>query len=165
MPSAAVRVVDVYPYRLTGGVPAFLLLRRAEETPYAGDWRMVGGKIQGGEAAWESARRELEEETQLAVEHFWALPSVNAFYEWEADRINLAPAFAVEVSGAPVLNHEHDAHAWLSAEEAVARLAWPEQQRLLRLTARLLREGIPPSLVVEERRSLNARVPPALATF
>ena len=43
VPTLAVRVVDVYPYRLTSDGPAFLLLRRAPATRYAGQWRMSGG--------------------------------------------------------------------------------------------------------------------------
>lgn len=144
--SAAVRVVDVYPYRLRPeGEAEWLLLRRAPGTLYAGDWRMVGGKIAPGEAAWQAALRELEEETGQRPERAWALPSVNAFYEWAHDRVNLAPAFAAELAEGPVLDGEHDAFAWLSAEEAAARLAWPEQRRLLALAAEVLRAGpIPP---------------------
>ena len=63
--------------------------------------------------------------------------------------MNLIPAFAAEVAGDPVLNHEHDAAVWLDPEAAVDRLAWPEQQRLLRLAVRLLRDGIPPELVID----------------
>jgi hypothetical protein len=48
-----------------------------------------------------------------------------------------------------VLDDEHDAFAWLPAEEAVDRLAWPEQQRLLRLADQTLRTGIPPRLIVQ----------------
>jgi dATP pyrophosphohydrolase len=149
MPDPTVRVVDVYPYRLddAGGV-RFLLLRRAPDVAYAGAWRMVGGKIRPGEAAWEAALREVKEETGRTPRRFWALPSVNAFYEWQHDRINLTPAFAAELDADPVLNHEHDAFAWLPAAEAAARLRWPEQQRLLRLTARLLRDGILPEWVI-----------------
>lgn len=149
MPESVVHVVDVYPYRLVGEAPEFVLLRRASGTDYAGEWRMVGGKIQPGEAAWEAALRELREETQQTPEHFWTLPSLNRFYEWQHDRVNLIPAFAAELSGDPVLNAEHDDFAWLPFDAATDRLAWPEQQRLLRLTARLLHEGIPPSLVIE----------------
>lgn len=146
---AAVRVVDVYPYRRTSGVVEFLLLHRAEGGVYAGQWRMVGGKIEGGEAAWQAALRELHEETGQRPVEAWTVPSVNAFYEWQADRLNLIPAFAAELAAAPVLDREHDAVAWLPAEDAVARLAWPEQRRLLRLIARLLSDGpIPPELVL-----------------
>jgi dATP pyrophosphohydrolase len=45
------------------------------------------------------------------------MPSVNAFYEWEADRINLIPAFAALLSDDPVLDDEHDAFVWLPAQE------------------------------------------------
>ncbi|ABC45918.1 hydrolase, NUDIX family protein [Salinibacter ruber DSM 13855] len=148
MPGSVVRVVDVYPYRESAVNPEFLLLRRAPGTEYAGQWRMVGGKIESGEAAWETAHREVTEETGHAPDRLWTLPSVNAFYEWQDDRVNLIPAFAAALPGDPVLDDEHDAFAWLPAEEAAGRLAWPEQQRLLRLADQTLRAGIPPQLVV-----------------
>jgi dATP pyrophosphohydrolase len=148
MPHTAVRVVDVYPYRTTAVHPEFLLLRRAPGTKYAGQWRMVGGKIENGEAAWAAAQRELTEETGHAPIRLWTLPSVNAFYEWKVDRITLSPAFAAALPCDPVLDDEHDAFAWLSVQEAVARLTWPEQQRLLRITDQQLRTGIPPEWIV-----------------
>ena len=110
---------------------------------------MVGGKIEADEAAWETGLREVEEETGRPPTRFWALPSVNAFYEWRADRINLTPAFAAALPGDPTLDDEHDAFAWLPAREAAERLDWPEQKRLLRLADRVLRDGIPPSLIVD----------------
>jgi len=149
MPSTEVRVVDVYPYRHTSVNPEFLLLRRAPGTPYAGQWRMVGGKIEADEAAWETGLREVEEETGQHPTQFWTLPSVNTFYEWQADRVNIAPAFAAKLAEDPTLDDEHDAFAWHPASDAVRRLDWPEQQRLLRLADRVLRDGIPPSLIVE----------------
>jgi dATP pyrophosphohydrolase len=149
MPTSVVRVVDVYPYRYESVNPEFLLLRRADGTTYAGQWRMVGGKIEGDETAWETGLRELREETGQDPTHFWALPSVNTFYEWREDRVNLVPAFAAELSDAPTLDDEHDDYAWHPAQEAVQHLNWPEQQRLLHLAARLLRDGIPPSLIVD----------------
>ncbi|MDX1418546.1 MAG: NUDIX domain-containing protein [Rubricoccaceae bacterium] len=141
-PSATVRVVDVYPYRVADGrVPEFLLARRAAGIVYAGQWRMIGGKVDRGETAWEAALRELHEETARRPVRFWALPSVNHFYEWQRDTVALVPAFAAELDGEPVLDAEHDAFVWLPAEAAAARLAWPEQQRLLRLADALLRAG------------------------
>lgn len=148
MPDTAVRVIDVYPYRHTSVNPEFLLLRRADDTTYAGQWRMVGGKIQADEAAWEAGLREVQEETGLSPDRFWALPSVNTFYEWQADRVNLAPAFAAALSGTPTLDDEHVDHTWLPAREAVERLQWSEQARLLRLTDQMLRNGVPSSLTV-----------------
>lgn len=149
MPESTVRVVDVYPYREQSVNPEFLLLRRAPHTKYAGQWRMVGGKIEADETAWETGLREVQEETGQSPTRFWTLPSVNAFYEWEHDRVNLAPAFAAALSADPILNDEHDDYAWRPAQEAVRYLDWPEQKRLLRLADRVLRDGIPPSLIVD----------------
>lgn len=149
MPKSTVRAVDVYPYREQSVNPEYLLLRRAPGTQYAGQWRMVGGKIEADEAAWETGLRELEEETGLRPRHYWTLPSLNTFYEWAHDRVTLAPAFAAALPEDPTLDDEHDAFAWRPAPEAARHLDWPEQKRLLRLTDRLLRDGIPPSLVVD----------------
>ncbi len=146
--SVSVRVVDVYPYRKQRDVPELLLLRRSNQTSYAGAWRMVGGTIEPDETAWQAALRELREETGLAPEQFWTLPSLNHFYEWQHDRINLIPAFAAEVGGPPTLNHEHDDWAWMSVGEAEQRLQWPEQQRLARLVASMGAQGVPAALQI-----------------
>jgi len=151
-PDATVRVVDVYPYVATADGPRFLILRRAAGHVYAGQWRMVGGKIDEGETGWQAALRELKEETGATPLRTWALPSINHFYDWRRDTIALIPAFAVELpTDALTLDAEHDEAAWLPAPEAAARLAWPEQQRLLLLTASLLeRGGVPPELFVSD---------------
>jgi dATP pyrophosphohydrolase len=148
MSTPIVRVIDLYPYRRRGEHAYFLLLRRAPGRIYAGSWRMVGGKIQKGEQAWQAAVRELWEETGREPIRFWSVPSVNAFYEWQQDRVNLCPAFAAEIDGDPQLDAEHDAFEWLSAEQAADRLAWPEQRRLVRLVAGMLASGIPGALEI-----------------
>lgn len=143
--AVVVRVVDVYVYRdRPSAAPDFLLLRRAEGRAYARQWRMVGGKIEPGEAAWQAALREVREEVGRAPVRCWALPSVNTFYEWQEDRVNVVPAFAVQIEGDPVLDDEHDAWEWLPAPAAAARLRWPEQERLLRLAAALLEQEVLP---------------------
>ena len=143
MPTFSSHAVDVYPYRTEAdGATLWLVLRRAAGRSDAGRWRMVGGKIHDGEAAWETAFRELAEETgwrpEAGLLDLWTLPSVNVFYEPLADRLVLAPAFAAHVEGDPVLDAEHDAWAWLPVDAAADRLRWPEQARILRLAARLV---------------------------
>lgn len=142
-------VIDVYPYRwVNNWEVVFLLLHRAASAAYAGQWRMVGGKVEAEETAWQAALREVEEETGQTPLMFWAVPSVNTFYEWQEDCINLAPVFAAELEADPVLDAEHDSFAWVTAETAVERLVWPEQQRLVRLIDRLLHEPLPPEWIL-----------------
>lgn len=153
VPALSLHAVDVYPYRraASGGFE-WLVVRRVPGITYGGTWRMVGGKIDGDEPAWRTALRELDEETGWRPAHglrqLWALPSVNAHYDWAHDRVVLAPAFAAEVEGDPVLDDEHDAFAWLPADAAAARLAWPEQARLLRLAASLAEVARPDAWAV-----------------
>lgn len=99
---------------------------------------MIGGKIEPGETAWETAVRELGEETGLTPHHLWAIPSANVFYEWADDRVNIAPAFAAELPADPTLDDEHVGFEWLSVDDAVERLVYPEQIRLIRLIASIL---------------------------
>lgn len=152
MPDALIRVIDVYPYRLVDkNTPEFLLLRRAGDQVYAGEWRAIGGKIEAGETSWQAALRELSEEAGLAPVHFWSVPSINAFYEWEHDRINLIPAFAAQIDAEPVLDKEHEGYGWFAAAPARRQVLWPEQQRLLQLIEHVLHTGIPPELVIPHR--------------
>jgi len=80
---------------------------------------MVGGKIKENEPAWKAALREVREETGLSPLNFWVVPYINQFYEWESDRINSIPVFAVLAGNEPVkLDAEHDDFQWLPVEKA-----------------------------------------------
>ena len=147
MPDLLVANVDVYVWRRFDGVVEHLLLRRAAGRLYEGSWRMVAGKIRSGEQAWQSAVRELWEETGLHPAELVVVPSTNQFYEWQTDRLHVIPAFAARVDGNPTLNEEHDHSEWLSADMAEARLGWPEQRRLLRMVDGLVRtDSVPAAL-------------------
>lgn len=142
--SPVVRVFDCHIARpLTEERYEYLLLQRSEHKIYAGSWRMVGGKLQGSEAAWQACLRELAEETRLPVRRLLTVPYVNRFYEWRHDRINDIPVFvAVTTPGAePVLDDEHCAAAWLSVEAACERLPWPGQREGLLAADTLLRHN------------------------
>ncbi len=148
MPEVTVRVVDVYPYRVREGVLELLVLRRSLGRVYAGECRIVGGKIEPGEAAWRAALRETREEVGCDPSRLWAVASVNTFYEWQHDRVNVIPAFAAELTRDPILDEEHDDWAWLAPDEAMARLAWPEQRRLAAIVVETLTRGIPHALEI-----------------
>jgi len=127
------KLIDLYPYRFSNSTPEFLLCKRSSGKIYSGQWRMIGGKVESGETYWEAALRELREETALTPDKFWTVPSLNQFYEAKRDMILTIPVFAAEinVSAEPVLNDEHSSFGWFDANEAVSRIIWPEQQRLI----------------------------------
>jgi len=137
------RLIDLYAYRIVEGRPEFLLFKRAKGKIYQGQWRMVGGKVEPDETSWQGALRELKEETGLVPIMFWTIPSVNTFYEHKSDTVHHIPAFAAEIEAdqQPILDDEHTEYEWLSLEQAVRRISWPEQQRLLKLTESIITEN------------------------
>ena len=142
---AGLRLLDLYIYKADALGVRILLLHRAPGKLYAGQWRMVGGKVRDGETHWQAALREMKEETGLAPREFWTLPSVNQFYDHERDCVHTIPAFAARVeSDDPVtLDSEHTDCRWVGAKDAGDMLPWPEQVRLIELLERIvLRKGI-----------------------
>lgn len=129
------KLIDLYPYRLKENRVEYLLLKRAENKIYGGQWRMIGGKVEEGESYWKAALRELYEETDLKPIKFWTIPSLNKFYEHQTDQILLIPAFAAQLdpSDSPVLDKEHSVAQWFDINQAVDAILWPEQRRLLKL--------------------------------
>ena len=143
MKSPVVRTFDCHVARLTEDGYRFLLMRRAPGKQYAGSWRMVAGKLEEGETAWQACVREVVEETQLKVTRLLVVPYVNRFYEWEEDRINDIPVFLaiVDNDSNPKLDDEHEYFTWLAAGQAISSLRWAGQREGLRAAVTLLENG------------------------
>jgi len=93
----------------------------------------VAGHIQAREKAWETALRELQEETGLAPQSIFVADHVNHFYDSHTDGINLVPVFGIEVVSSEVnLSNEHSEFRWLALEQALELLTWKDQKRALR---------------------------------
>lgn len=145
-------VIDVYPYCQDGKQVRYLLFHRAKNQRYDGQWRMIGGKINLDEQAWEAGLRELREETGLTPDRFWSVPTINHFYDYVSDRILLIPAFAAELSldSKITLNKEHDRYEWMNREEAVRHLSWSEQRRILNTIHEIIIEnGLLPDWIIQ----------------
>lgn len=138
------KLIDVYPYRLVEGKVQFLVFMRSSKKIYAGQWRMIGGKVKPEETSWQAGLRELMEETGLKPVKFWTIPSVNQFYEHKTDMIHAIPAFAAQIpeSAQIDLDDEHTDFKWISANDAAEYLKWPEQQRLIKLVDEILTNDI-----------------------
>ena len=149
-----IRVIDCHVARETAEGFEYLLLRRAPNRADAGRWRIVTGKIEDGETAWQAALRELSEETGLKPLRFFAVPYVNQFYEWQHDRINAIPVFlAIADLDAPIsLDEEHTDFQWAPVTEAVAKLSWPGQRDGLLAAHRLMEQDeLPGELEIDLR--------------
>ncbi len=131
MPEIVSDIVDVYVYRDAPGGVEFLLLQRAAHSILGGTWQAVHGHGEGGETAFETAQRELKEETGLLAAEWYQLERVNTFFIARRDEIHLSPGFAARVAADddPVLNSEHAAFRWLPPDQARATFHWPGQRQ------------------------------------
>lgn len=136
-PGPDLRTISVVPLGADGRV---LLLRRSPAR--GGFWQQVTGRIERGEGPEAAARRELREETgadvpvvSLEYRHAFALdPSLNrvrpgqlALVEEVAFAARLPPGFG------PALSDEHAEHAWVTPDEALARLRFAGLRRAVKL--------------------------------
>jgi len=129
MTEIVVRVIDCHICFINSGVPEFLLLKRADDQIYPGIWQCVTGKIKLGEKPYQTALRELTEETGLSAKKLWVVDQVNHYYEAGEDRMNLIPIFGVVVNSKDVnLSKEHLDFQWCSIDEADRLLLWDQQK-------------------------------------
>jgi len=124
-------LIEAHIFRIKNGELEFLLLKRSPEQYYPNLWQMVSGKIKENETAYQSAIREIKEETGLTPEKFWVAPTVNSFYSPDKDYICILPVFAARVNNECeiILSKEHTEYKWVNPEEAKQLLAWDGQRK------------------------------------
>lgn len=128
--------VEVCVFKFENGKAKYLILQRSEtEKVYPGIFQFITGTIEEGEKAIAAAKREMFEEIGLHPKKFWVLPTVNSFYIYTQDIVNLSPMFLAEVesNASPVLSSEHQAYGWYNFEGAVNILAWHGQRQALKI--------------------------------
>lgn len=144
MPKIVSAIIEVCIFKYEDAAVRYLLLQRTmREKVYPGTWQFVTGSIEEGERAYESALRELLEETGLQPSSFWVVPYISSFYEHRSDAVHLCPMFAaqVRVGDQPTLSAEHDAYEWLDLDSASRRLVWPGQREGLRIVHEYIVRG------------------------
>lgn len=114
--------------------PKFLVLKRSDDAKvHPGIWQIVTAKIDAGEKAYETARREVKEETGLKPVELYVAPSINHFYNYMDDSINFIPVFIAEVDSDDVkISDEHSEFEWLSFEDAVGKVHWLNQKKVMK---------------------------------
>jgi dATP pyrophosphohydrolase len=151
MTSVEVRVIDCHIVRMENDIPQYLLLKRTNDVKYPGIWQCVTGKIEPNEKPFQTALRELNEETGLVPKSIWTIDVVNHFYEACEDRMNLIPVFGVEVESTSVtLSKEHCDLVWCEFEKAKSMLLWNQQKIGL--------EAFNSMLIQHDKRSLFTKI-------
>lgn len=109
-----------------------LLLRR--NYTLVGEWCQIAGGIEDGEKAWETALREVKEETGLDCDCLYSADICEQFYEADRDAISIFPVFVgfVDAEAVVTLNHEHSEFRWVPFATAVTMVPFAGQRHILR---------------------------------
>lgn len=129
------QMIEAHIFRETSDDLEFLLLKRSDGVVYPGLWQMVNGKIKKGEKAYQTALREINEETGITPERLWVVPRVDSFYSHENDNIMLLPVFAAQFNffSKVKISNEHSDFKWVNPSEAKEMLAWDGQRQSIDL--------------------------------
>ena len=124
-------MVEAHIYRESNDGIEFLLIKRSEKEIYPGLWQMVSGSVEKGEKAYETALREIMEETGVIVVKLFVLPAINSFYSPQTDKIIFLPVFLSKtIQNSEVkLSDEHTEYGWFKPEKAKEMLSWPGQKK------------------------------------
>lgn len=126
------------PYRITGGLPLYCVLRRSD----LDCWQFIAGGGEDSETPAQAAIREISEEGGVEAGELIRLRSIcyvpaDIFpnrhrYHWPEDTYVLPEyAFAFRCDGEIRLSREHTECAWLRFEEARQRLRWDSNRTAL----------------------------------
>ena len=128
-------MIEAHIFRINNRKIEFLLLKRNSNEIYPNIWQMVNGKIKKNEKAFETALREIYEETNLKPEKLWVVPNINQFYSYEKNYISVIPVFAalVNKNSNVIISKEHCRFKWVSDSGAKKMLAWEGQRKSVEL--------------------------------
>ena len=74
-------LVETHIVQKVGDNYKYLLMKRSPNEKYPNIWQMVTGSVKRGEKAYETALRELKEETNFSPQKMFVVPTINSFYK------------------------------------------------------------------------------------
>jgi dATP pyrophosphohydrolase len=109
-----------------------LLLRRNHTL--IGEWCQIAGGIEDGETAWQTALREVTEETGLVCQQLYSADVCEQFYEADRNAISMLPVFVgfVDAGADVTIDEEHREFRWVSFTEALTMVPFAGQRKVLR---------------------------------
>jgi 8-oxo-dGTP diphosphatase len=118
-----------------------VLLVRRGRPPRQGQWGIPGGAQELGETLFETAAREVLEETGLVIKPTGIVTAVDGIVRDELERVQyhytLIEVTADWVAGEASAQSDVDAVRWVPADDAAALLTWDETARVIAEAARL----------------------------
>jgi dATP pyrophosphohydrolase len=141
MPNPAdlpVRARGVIAFVVAGHGEAARVLLLKRKTAPVGAWCPVSGRIEAGEPAWQTALREIGEETGLKNGTLYTTGVTDSFYDPAANTIELMPVFLFMIAHEMkvTLDDAQDDYAWLSVEAALAQLTFAGHKTALEVIRR-----------------------------
>jgi 8-oxo-dGTP diphosphatase len=112
-----------------------LLVRRGKE-PRNGLWSLPGGAQEVGETVFETAKREVQEETGLSVEVIGLLDVIDSIHHDDEGRVRIHYTLVdVDARGAgdPVAGDDAADAAWFDIDEIGVLDLWDETVRIIHL--------------------------------
>jgi dATP pyrophosphohydrolase len=130
----------------TGSAAQVLLLKR-KRAP-VGAWCPVSGRIEAGEKAWQTALREIGEETGLKDGALYTTGVTDGFYDPVENAIELMPVFLFMIARetAGTLDEAQSGYVWRDADAAVAQLTFAGHKTALAAIRRDFLDGAPDPL-------------------
>jgi ADP-ribose pyrophosphatase YjhB (NUDIX family) len=126
----------------TGLLPGAVLLVRRSRPPNAGQWSIPGGAQELGETAEDAARRELREETGLAVGPMRLVAHVDSIHPDEAGRVQfhytILDFAALWTGGEPVAASDASEAAFVPFEALDGLGLWSEALRVITAAREML---------------------------
>ena len=143
MPKVVSDIVDAYVVRRLNARVQFMLLQRTHDVQMPLTWQGFHAQIQENEPTLAAAIRAVRSYCGLNVSAIYAADYVNQFYDETRDVLVLAPVLAVNVHPqAPVnLSDDYRDVAWLTEQEATARLPFAGQRAAVHRIAEVLGIG------------------------
>lgn len=131
--------------RGAGTATEVLLLQRGHGS-YAGEWCLITGRLEADEPTWQTAAREVEEESGLHLRALYNAGYCDSFYSPSGDAVEIVPVFVglADLAAAVTLNEENTGFRWVPIATAIDTVPFHGHRIALDAVRRDFIERAPP---------------------